>query len=101
MSIIIKNKRTYQSIGEYIGRPSPLGNPFVIGRDGTRDEVVAKYRKWLINEWFTHQNGEPALELRRLIDEYTLNNELTLICWCAPQLCHGDVLRQAILHEAI
>ena len=27
----------------YVGRPSPWGNPFVIGRDGTREEVVAKY----------------------------------------------------------
>lgn len=26
----------------YIGRPSIWGNPFVIGRDGTRDDVVAK-----------------------------------------------------------
>jgi hypothetical protein len=28
----------------YIGRPSKWGNPFQIGRDGTRDEVIAKYR---------------------------------------------------------
>ena len=30
----------------YCGRPSPLGNPFVIGRDGTRDEVCDKYEAW-------------------------------------------------------
>ena len=28
----------------YVGRPSKWGNPFVIGRDGSRDEVIAKYR---------------------------------------------------------
>ena len=27
----------------YIGRPSVWGNPFVIGKDGTRAEVVEKY----------------------------------------------------------
>ena len=27
----------------YIGRPSIWGNPFVIGKDGTRGEVVEKY----------------------------------------------------------
>ena len=27
----------------YIGRPSPWGNPYAIGRDGTRDDVIAKY----------------------------------------------------------
>jgi hypothetical protein len=32
----------------YIGRPSKWGNPFVIGKDGTRDDVVAKYRAYLL-----------------------------------------------------
>jgi len=31
----------------YVGRPSPWGNPFVIGRDGTREEVIAKYAAWV------------------------------------------------------
>jgi len=31
----------------YVGRPSKWGNPFVIGRDGSRDEVIAKYRAWI------------------------------------------------------
>jgi len=26
----------------YIGRPSKWGNPFVIGRDGSRADVIAK-----------------------------------------------------------
>ena len=26
-----------------IGRPSVWGNPFVIGKDGTRNEVIANY----------------------------------------------------------
>ena len=26
----------------YVGRPSRWGNPFVIGRDDSRDEVIAK-----------------------------------------------------------
>jgi len=63
----------------YIGRPSKWGNPYVIGRDGTRAQVIAKYRDWVLRQ--------PALmaalpELRGK----------TLGCWCAPQPCHGDVL---------
>ena len=34
----------------YVGRPSKWGNPFVIGRDGSRDEVVAKYRAWIVRQ---------------------------------------------------
>jgi Domain of unknown function (DUF4326) len=63
----------------YIGRPSKWGNPFVLGKDGTREQVIAKYRCWLLTQ--------PALmaalpELRGK----------TLGCWCAPHACHGDVL---------
>jgi hypothetical protein len=32
----------------YVGRPGKWGNPFVIGRDGSRDEVIAKYRAWIV-----------------------------------------------------
>ena len=32
----------------YVGRPSKWGNPFAIGRDGTRDQVIAKYRVWIV-----------------------------------------------------
>ena len=31
----------------YIGRPGPWGNPFEIGTDGTREEVIAKYEEWI------------------------------------------------------
>ena len=32
----------------YVGRPTKWGNPFVIGKHGTRDQVVAKYRAYLL-----------------------------------------------------
>jgi hypothetical protein len=34
----------------YIGRPSKWGNPFLIGKDGSRDEVIEKYRKYILNK---------------------------------------------------
>ena len=65
----------------YIGRPSRFGNPFVVGRDGTRDECIARYRLWL--------RTQPQLlaELPRLRGK-------VLGCWCAPRPCHGDVLAE-------
>lgn len=63
----------------YIGRPSKWGNPFIIGRDGTRDEVVAKYEAWIYTQ--------PQL----LADLHELRGKV-LGCWCAPLACHGDVL---------
>jgi hypothetical protein len=65
----------------YIGRPSKWGNPFAIGKDGTREEVIAKYGQWL--------QTQPAL-LAALPE---LKGK-TLACWCAPHACHGDILAE-------
>lgn len=62
----------------YIGRPSDWGNPFTVGKDGTRDEVIAKYVEWY------HSSG---LDAR--IHELRGKN---LVCWCSPQRCHGRFL---------
>jgi hypothetical protein len=63
----------------YIGRPSKWGNPFRIGADGTRDEVIAQYEDWIKTQ------PELLASLHELKDK-------TLGCWCWPWPCHGDVL---------
>ena len=63
----------------YIGRPGKWGNPFTIGADGTRTQVIEKYREWI--------KGQP--ELMNTLDE--LDGKV-LGCWCKPKACHGDVL---------
>ena len=63
----------------YIGRPSKWGNPFAIGKDGTRQEVIAKYETW-VQAQPTLMTALPELRGKRLG------------CWCSPQSCHGDVL---------
>ena len=65
----------------YIGRPSQWGNPFVIGKDGTREQVIQKYRNWFMTQ--------PSL--LAALPELTGR---TLGCWCAPAACHGDVLAE-------
>lgn len=61
----------------YCGRPSKWGNLFEIGKDGTRDEVIAKHMEYLRNN--------PAL----LADLHELEGKV-LACWCAPKKCHAD-----------
>jgi len=67
----------------YIGRGGPWGNPFVIGRDGDRAQVIDKHRAWLTHRLAT----EPALVAQLL----ALHGKV-LACWCAPLPCHGDTL---------
>ena len=85
----------------YVGRrarglpESPLANPFKIGPDGTREEVIAKYRAWL--EGAIQRADIPAIaELERLYEIARDTGRLTLACWCHPQPCHADVIAAAI-----
>ena len=62
-----------------IMRPGKWGNIFVIGRDGSRAEVCAKYKKYY------RRNKK----LQASIGELTGKD---LICCCKPLECHGDFL---------
>ena len=43
--LVVHCKRARYDV--YIGRPSRWGNPFHVGRDGTRAQVIARYERWL------------------------------------------------------
>lgn len=69
----------------YVGRPSRFGNPFVIGPDGDRATVLASFRSWLE----TTEEGRTVADAAR--------SELVgkdLVCFCAPEPCHADVLAE-------
>jgi len=91
--IYVENKKSF-NCGIYIGRPSVLGNPFKIGKDGNRTEVISKYRTWLWNQ-IQSKNFKVITELGRL-KKYASEGDLHLICHCAPKPCHGDVIKSAI-----
>ena len=76
----------------YIGRPSKWGNPFKIGRDGTRAEVVEKHEEWLLGI-IVAPNGEKVPSLDETKKELTGKR---LGCFCAPLQCHGDNLLRFI-----
>jgi len=63
----------------YVGRPSKWGNPFVIGRDGSRNEGIAKYRAGIV------QQSVLLAALHELRGK-------DLVCWCAPERCHAGLL---------
>lgn len=93
--IIIVNKHHGKS-GEYIGRGSPLGNPFVIGKDGSRELVIAKYRVWL-HEQIMRKNPVVLDELNRLGNKAIDEKGLALQCFCYPKPCHGEVIKEKLV----
>ena len=64
-----------------IDRTGPWGNPFVIGPDGDRAEVIAKFRGWFPKQQHLVDRLEELLGRR-------------LGCHCAPLPCHGDALKE-------
>lgn len=82
---LVRNLRTStppeeRSDDVLVCRPYRWGNPFKIGPDGTREEVVEKYRTSLTD--FQKQQARLTLKGKRLW------------CYCAPLPCHADVLAE-------
>lgn len=63
----------------YIGRPSVFGNPFTLDKY-TRTEAVSNY------ETYARQHSEVLEAILELSEDAVLG------CWCAPRLCHGDII---------
>lgn len=64
----------------YIGRPSKWGNPFQIGKDSTREEVISKYEAWIKFQFDLMDAAKIELKGKNLA------------CYCSSLPCHGDVL---------
>ena len=82
-----RGNRTYPN-AIYIGRPSTWGNPFEIGKDGTREEVIKKYKRHML------ANPELIRILKEQVTSMETKGTVHLVCWCAPLACHGDVLKE-------
>ena len=91
-NVVNKHNHTVTSGDVYIGRGSRWGNSYshrdIAGthKVGSRDEAVAKYRAEL---WNRIQLGVTTVE------ELAELHGKTLVCFCAPLKCHGDVLASA------
>jgi len=71
----------------YVGRPSKWGNPFShLGHSTaqfnvlTREDAIAAYRAWILNQPLLIKQAQEELRGR------------DLVCWCSPKECHGEVL---------
>lgn len=74
-----KRKGTAPPGSVYIGRGTPWGNPFRVGKDGTREEVIAKFEAQVL----------PGLDVEPLRGK-------PLVCFCVPLRCHGHVIMRAL-----
>ena len=89
---MIVNKLTHSPTPNdvYIGRKGSWGNPYVIGQHGNRQAVVRRYTDHLKRLVRESLKGD-----RRLVRDLAELEGKTLVCFCKPKLCHGDVLVNA------
>ena len=88
--------RDMQDGDVYIGRAMPrqklagsiFANPFKVGRDGAREEVIGLYRAHVLTITGLHSFLRGIRGKR-------------LACWCSPQACHGDVLAELADHVEV
>lgn len=74
----------------YIGRegkglPGPFGNPFLLEREADREKVLEQYRVYL--EGRIQEDAGFCESVKALCGK-------TLVCFCHPKKCHGDILAE-------
>lgn len=81
----VVNRDSGQAFDIYIGRGTPLGNPFPIehGTDKDRANVIERYREHF------YQNVVSNPEMHQFLESL---RGLRLGCHCKPLPCHGDII---------
>ncbi|EPC6046019.1 DUF4326 domain-containing protein [Serratia marcescens] len=82
----VSNKDRGEHFDTYCGRGTLWGNPYAIGVDGDRDEVIRKFKYDFERDYL--KGGNDFKEKLKKLRGHTLG------CHCKPYACHGDVLAQ-------
>ena len=84
--VFISNKETGKK-ERFPKEDSEFCNPFKIGKQGDREEVLNKYEEYI------RKKIENNNELKKKLINMRGKN---LGCWCYPEKCHGDILLKII-----
>lgn len=108
IQVVNKHYHTPTANDFYIGRGSILGNPFTSIKDrktkaqfvcDSREESVGKYKEYIL-EAIKNKNCKICDELNKIykaaIYAKDNNSVIYLVCFCAPKLCHGDIIKEMI-----
>jgi hypothetical protein len=77
-----------------IMRPNPLGNPFFMDGEEQREIVIRKFYHYLRKEYA--KKDTVYNELMKLVEILKSGKDVYLICCCAPKLCHGNIIQNAV-----
>lgn len=104
--IFIKNKKnhipTFQDV--YVGRGSPLGNPYTHRKNSKakfvvsdRETAILKYKEYLLEE-ISKENVKILSEIQKIQNKLAKGN-VNLVCYCSPKKCHAEVIKEIITEK--
>jgi|TARA_R110000851_G_scaffold251971_5_gene404509 hypothetical protein len=108
--IHVVNKRDHASTDKdfYIGRGSIFGNPYTskpldkskaIYQAESKGEALSKYGEML--EAKIESKEKVIVEgLNEMLDALK-QGDIYLVCYCAPKMCHGDIIKVVLLHSIL
>ncbi len=82
--------------GIYVGRPTILGNPFILERESDRNAILQQYDTYLMKE-LENKEGAIYTEIHRIADMLYEQN-IKLICSCSPKACHADIIAREVVN---
>lgn len=98
-TITVVNKYTFKpEVGDvviYIGRGSPLGNPWPIkaGTSETREVVIQRYKDNLPGKLSNEQTAQALNYIEQRVRD---GCNVKLVCFCKPRACHGDWIKELV-----
>lgn len=104
INVVNKYKHQPTDNDVYIGRGSPLGNPFTGSKKledtkaefqcASREEAIESYEDYL-RLAISNKNNYICQELNK-IHKMAKLGDVNLVCFCKPKDCHGDVIKRII-----
>jgi hypothetical protein len=104
MTIKICNNHFHQETDNdiYIARPSIFGNPWSHMDSKYPDAIKTETRKEAVDNYIQYflQQYKNNVEFKEVVDSlvelHKQKQDINLVCFCSPSLCHGDVIKQFI-----
>lgn len=84
----------------YVGRPSPLGNPFRVTDESQREEACRNYHEWISTQ-IREQNPMVVSELSSILDSLRRGEDTVLTCYCAPKQCHSESIYRIVMNALL
>ncbi len=103
ITVVNKHKHEPSPDDIYVGRGSPLGNPYS-HRGGTKADVLVDTRERAIEMYenllrvhIEKKTKAVIAELNKIGQRELEGKHTNLVCFCAPQSCHAEVIKKIIL----